>query len=611
MTKHPASLLKLDLTTGRQTDEVITEDLFAKCLGGSGVAAWYALKDLKPDLQPLDPDQVLFVMAGRLTGIYVPAGCKSSFCGRSPHTGIWNEATVGGYFGLKLRASGWEGLAIIGRAGRPSVLYVDEKGHSLDEHPDLWGKDTYETDRLLKERYGSKVVTACIGPAGEKMVSIASVIIGGHEGRAAGRGGMGALMGSKNLKAIVLGGTLKPGVCDPAGLKALVRDANREIRKKTSALARFGTAGGLQNFELSGDMPFRNFGGSGRWEEGAGKICGQAILERYFVRHYGCYACPIMCGKVIRHQSAREGGVHSPEYETAAGFGALCLNADPDVIIEANDMCNRLGLDTISTSAAIAFAMELSEKGLLDRKACEGMDVSWGNREVIPALVGLIAEKEGLGALLGKGTRSAAAEIGGAAAEYAIHSKGLEYPFHDPRAFPSMGLNYATANRGGCHLEGLTYFVEGGALPGAAVGFEGDTNRHSEEGRADLTVRMQNYMNVLNAVGLCKFIMRGGISPDHVARWLDAAWDYGLTGGELMQAGARLHTLKRLYNCRLGISRKDDLLPPRILTLDRGGSCAGIHPHIGKMLGEYYGIRGWSEEGIPRENTLRELGIDI
>jgi len=334
------------------------------------------------------------------------------------------------------------------------------------------------------------------------------------------------------------------------------------------------------------------------------------MLERYFIRVYGCFACPIMCGKVVRNPSREHPGAetHSPEYETCAGFGSNCLNEDPDALIEANDLCNRLGLDTISASVAIAFAMEAYEKGLLDEKRC-GMEIRWGDGAVMVDLVRRIAAREGIGELLAGGVMRAAAELGGSAGEYAMHTKGLEYPYHDPRAFPSMAINYATSNRGACHLEGLTYFVEGGALPAEAIGYEGALDRRVQEGKADLAVRMQNYMNVLNALGLCKFIIRGKVGPADIVPWIKAAFGWEISADELMRAGARLHTLKRLYNARLGISRKDDVPPARLLTLDRGGNSAGIFPHIGMLLSDYYRARGWSEEGIPTDEALRDLQI--
>jgi aldehyde:ferredoxin oxidoreductase len=604
------TLLTIDLSSGRSERRDIDSRLFADYLGGSGLAAYYAYRNLKPHLDPLDPAQDLFCMAGLFAGTFVPTGCKASFCGRSPLTGIWNESTVGGSFGARLRAAGLHGIVVTGRAPKRSVLLVTEDGAEIHDGSYLEGRDTYETDGLLKKRFGDDAVTASIGPAGEKGSLISSIMVGGHEGRAAGRAGMGALMASKNLKAIVVRGSLRHEYEDVDALRRMVKEANAEIRKAAAGLTKFGTGGLVITNELSGDMPVRNFG-SGRWEEGAAKTCGQVILERYFLRQYGCWACPIMCGKVVRNPSKEYPGheTHSPEYETCAGFGSNCLNEDADALIEANDLCNRLGLDTISASGVIAFAMEAYEKGRLTKESCGGLELRWGDGAVMVELVKRIAAREGIGDLLGQGVMRAAAALGGNASEYAIHTKGLEYPYHDPRAFPSMSVNYATANRGACHLEGLTYFVEGGALPAEAVGFEGALDRRVQDGKAGLAVIMQNYMNVLNALGLCKFIIRGKVGPARLVPWLKAAFGAEMTTDDLMRAGERLHTLKRLYNTRLGISRKDDIPPPRLLALDRGGNSAGNFPHLGKLLCEYYALRGWSEDGIPTEERLRDLGI--
>lgn len=605
-----ARVLKVNLFDLSAVTEEIDESLYRKYLGGSGLGANWLYYDYYYRHAPLHPEQPLIFIAGLLTGTMVPTACKTSVCGRSPQTGIWSEATVGGFWGQQLRGTGYDAIIIVGKAEKPVYLWLSEEGAYLRPADRLWGLDTYATSDEVRKETDPKAQVACIGPAGENLVNLASIMIGGHEGRAAGRCGLGALMGSKNLKAVVVHGRKKVELFDAEGLKESVRSSMKGIREATVGLTNFGTAGFVKNLELSGDMPIRNFG-SGRWEEGAAKTCGQVFLEKGFKRRYGCFACPILCGKVITVPSGQFAGHegHSPEYETAAGFGGLCLNENPDTIIEANDLCNRLGLDTISTSGVIAFAMEAFEKGILTLEQSGGLSIRWGDSGAIVGLVNKIALKEGIGELLGEGVRLAAGRLGKNAVEFAIETKGLEYAYHDPRAFPSMAVNYATANRGACHLEGLTYFVENGALPPEEIGFEGDLNRFNQERKSELAATMQDYMNVLNALGLCKFLVRGRVGPAKVAEWVSLATGWKMDTRELLKSGERLHNIKRLYNNRLGISRKDDVLPMRLLSLDRGGASAGSLPHWGKLISEYYRYRGWDEEGIPSPEKLRELDL--
>jgi len=606
-------VLTVDLSTGTIGQKDVPDELVERFLGGSGIVAHWLLTGLDDPGDALHPDQPMIIMTGLFTGIPLPTGCKTAFCGKSPLTGIWNEATVGGYFGQKLRASGWDGIIITGRADTPVYLWINPEGVELHPAEVYWGKDVYTADEHLRQATHPKAQTAVIGPAGERLVKIAAVMIGGHDGRAAGRSGIGALMGSKHLKAIVVNGDRKPPVADQKALLEATKAANAQLKTEAVGLTRFGTAGLVQGNEASGDMPIHNFQG-GRWAEGAATTCGQVMLEGAFVKNYGCFACAIQCGKVVKLKSgSRQGQVsHSPEYETAAGFGALCLNPDGDVVMEANDLCNRLGLDTISASGVVAFAMEAYEKGLITTEDTHGLELDWGSSDAILGLLHAIAYREGIGDLLADGTRNAAHRLGGNAEEFAIQIKGLEFAYHDPRAFPSMGINYATANRGGCHLEGLTYFVEGGALPADAIKYEGPLDRFDPdaEAKVDLAIRMQNLMNIINALGLCKFLIRGKITPAIMADWVRIVTGMELTMDQLMNIGARLHTVKRLYNVRQGISRKDDFLPPRLLTLDRGGGSAGSFIPLGRMLASYYQKRGWSEDGVPTEQTIRELGLE-
>jgi aldehyde:ferredoxin oxidoreductase len=605
-------ILEIDLSTGTQRETVIEEEKYRLYLGGSGLAARIFDERGYEKNPPLAEEAPLLIFTGILTGYNVPTACKAAFCGKSPATGIWAEAVVGGFWPAAFKTSGYDGIIITGKAEKPVYLFFEDGEFAVKDASALWGEDVYSTVEKLQSGHGEKTRVAAIGPAGENKALIAAIMIDGHDARAAGRCGMGALMGSKNLKAIAVVKSEKmPALEDKEGLAAARKKVLPTIREKAKGLSDFGTAGGVPMVEKLGDLPIRNWTG-GSWTEGAAKVSGQAMAEDYFVRHYACFACPIRCGKEMKVPLGPHSGTisHGPEYETIAGFGAMCLNDDPAYIIAANDLCNRLGLDTISCSAVVAFAMELYEHDLIPAGLLGELKPEWGSGEAILALIKQIAYREGLGEYLARGVKQAAKEFGPLAEEFSVESKGLEFAFHDPRAFTSMAVVYATGNRGACHLEGLTYFTENRAVPGSFFGLPDEYDHHGSEGKALLAKTMQDYMVIFNALGLCKFLNRGHVIPADIAEWVSKVTGWDFDEKEMMKAGERIFNLKRKINGKLGISRKDDTLPPRLLVHDRKeGAAAGSLPHLGKMLFEYYNLRGWSPEGIPLPETLDRLGL--
>jgi len=605
-------ILELNLSTGEQKETQIPEDDYRHFLGGSGLAARLYDQRGYAGLDPLAEEAPLIIMTGILTGYNVPTACKAAFCGKSPATGIWAEATVGGYWPAAFKTIGFDGLIVTGKASKPVYLHFANGKLEVKDAATLWGKDVFETLKDLQSTHGEKVKMAAIGPAGENGALIASIMIDGPDARAAGRCGMGALMGSKNLKAIAVEkSAIMPPLFDQAGLSEARKKVLPTIREKAKGLTDFGTAGGVPVVEKLGDLPIKNWT-LGSWTEGASKVSGQAMAEEFFVKHYACYACPIRCGKEMKVPfGPHEGTVsHGPEYETIAGFGAMCLNDHPGYVIAANDLCNRLGLDTMSCSSVVAFAMELYEHKLIPAALLGNLKPEWGSGEAILELIRLVANREGIGEYLSLGVKKAAEHFGPLATEFAIHSKGLEFAYHDPRAFTSMAIVYATGNRGACHLEGLTYFNENRAFPGSLIGLKDDYDPHSSEDKPLLAKTMQEYMITFNALGLCKFLIRGHVTPAIIAEWVSKATGWDFDEKELLTAGERLFNLKRKINVGLGISRKDDTLPPRLLVQDRReGAAAGSLPHLGKMLFEYYNLRGWSIEGIPLPQTLERLKI--
>ncbi len=601
-------LLEVDLTSGRVGDLAIDGDRVARYLLGSGLAAEMLYRELDPAIGPLDPASPLLFLCGLFTGSPLPAASKMSVCGRSPLTGIWNEATVGGHFPTELRRTGYDGVLVRGQAERPVYLHLSPERAELRDAGALWGLDTYALEQRLRPELGRKAKIAAIGPAGERGVGFAAVVCDAPVSRLAGRGGMGAVMGSKRLKAIVADGDpkLRPSVADPDRFKRLLKPDSEAVRGGTAGLRAFGTSGGVRTVEMNGELPIKNWQ-LGSWRDQAIALTGQTIQPRFLDRHYACFSCPIRCAKIYRHEP-RELHGHGPEFETLGMLGANCLNDDPEAVVEANEWCNRYGLDSISTGSAIGFAMEAFERGAIGLADTDGVPLAWGGETVV-RLVHAIGRGEGLGVLLGRGVRAAAAEMGGVAAEYAIHTKGMEYPAHDPRGHVSMALGYATAVRGACHLETLSFFLDRGvALPD--LGFVEPPDPHTSADKPPIVVDMQNYMSVFNPLGLCKFLFLGGVGPSKLAEWVDAyaGLDLGMAG--VLEIGERLFNLKRLYDCRLGISRKDDVLPPRLFAHARpDGVSRGVLADLGNMLDHYYRLRGWTPEGIPGADKLLALGL--
>jgi len=599
-------LLEIDLTNQDFHELEVKENELRKYLGGSGIAVRYLYQHLDPAIPPLHPDNPILFFPGLLTGFPIPTASKTSICGRSPLTGIWNEATVGGHWGAALKKNGYEGIIIKGKSSHPIYLLINSKEVIFKDAYKLWGLDTYETSKKIKEAY-PQVQIASIGQAGENLVPISAIVIDAPHCRLAGRGGMGALMGSKNLKAIVVQIEKKTlPITDPESLKKSVQELTPSIKLYTQGLHDFGTGGSVEAREYTGDLPIKNFAQS-RWD-GAAKTTGQVIVNTIFRKNYACYFCPIACGKEV---FLKEEIVHGPEYETLSAFGSNLLNDDLDSIVKMNDLCNRYGIDTISLGVILGFAIEAYEEGLIKKADLDGINLKWGNSDAFITLIHQVAYKEKFGKFLGKGVKSLSNQLGGKSSEYALHTKGLEYPMHDPRAYTGMALSYATANRGACHLESLSYMIESG-IPAPEFGYDDlhKPNPHSSDGKTELVVKLQDYMNVLNALGLCKFLLSGRIGPTIVSEWINKVTGWDLNQTELMQIGQRLHNLKRLYNVKLGITRQDDTLPPRLLNLARtDGLAAGVLPDIDSMLSEYYQIRGWDDKGIPKKEKIKELEI--
>jgi aldehyde:ferredoxin oxidoreductase len=584
--------------------------------GGASLGAAYLARLTGSDTDPLGPGNPLIFMLGPFTATRVPASSRHEVISLSPLTGIYGESNCGGSLGWQLKRSGFDGLAITGASKKPVTIIIDPEQISFRESEDIWGQDVFTVDAQLKAEIDPKAVTAVIGPAGERLVKIASISHDGRHTRSIGRCGMGAVMGSKNLKALVVTsrGNLEAPVADLKGLKVSVSQALKVIKEQLNLFGQMGTPAGVINYDRLGNLPFNNW----RTPQNtaiAEKTTFEAMKDTIWVRRSGCKFCPIYCGRLVENKQgpfALDGVQEGPEYETLAAFGSLCMNDNIEAIAKANELCNRLGLDTISTGGVIAFAMECAEKGILSENDLDGVDLAFGKPEGMVEMVKRIAYGEGeLAKVLGEGAREASKVIGRGSEEYVLHVKGLEFPMHDPRFSWGHAISYSTSNRGACHLSSLSHpFELSVALP--ELGYEEPCPGRDQFGKAQWTIHLQHVMNILDSLCICKFTMlNNALTISHIREWYHQITGRDLSLEGFMKMGERAFTLKRMINNQRGISRKDDMLPPRMRTLKKQGDRFDFDvPPLLPMLSEYYDLRGWTEEGRPAPETIRRLGLD-
>ena len=609
MKGYMGKILYIDLSSSKKEVRDLDLDSAKKYIGGSGLGTKILFDETGKDTDPLGPENILIFLTGPFTGTPVPCSSRYSVVSKSPLTGIFGEANSGGSWGDMLKRTGLDGIVIKGKSPKPVYLWLNNGEIEVRDASHIWGKDTFEIDSMLKSETSSKAVVACIGQAGEKCVPIAAIMNDGFDARAAARCGMGAVMGSKNLKAIVLYGDQNIDGNDPQGLNDSIKEESKIIVEKTLGLKKLGTAGALTVFEEMGSLPLQNWRYTGRWQEGAQKLSGATLVEAHVTGNSFCKSCIIGCGKKVNVTERRYKGMKqsAPEYETIALIGSNCLVDDLAPIIRANELCNRYGLDTISAGSVIAFGMEAFEKGLISKKDTEGIELIWGNGDAVVEMVKQIGEYTGLGKILGLGSKEAAKVLGTNAEEFAMHVKGLDLAGHDPRAYNAGAVNFATSARGACHLSGFSHVFER-ALVAPEIDIPEPLNRFKISGKGILTAKTQNYMGMLDSLEICKFILFGGTCISTFIKWYNHITGEEMDADRFMNTGERIFNLKRLYNANCGVSRKDDFLPPRILTWKKTGE--GLSPNLpplGAMLGEYYEYRGWSEDGIPLKEKMEEL----
>ena len=593
-------LLRVELAKGTFSDQEVSKEDQRKWLGGRGLAAKMLYDENKPRIDPFDPENRLIFMSGPYTGTSGSFTAFYNVTTKSPLTGAILSAHSGGHWGPMLRKTGYDGIVITGKSPRPVYLLLTDGGPELRDASDLWGKDVFETTEALEARH-EKAKATVIGPAGEKLVRYAAIM--NDHNRAAGRGGVGAVMGSKNLKAIVVHGTKDVPQADEDKLKETFKTATATVKEKSAAFSKYGTSMVVGITGKAGTIPTRNFQ-SGNFPEFE-KIGGDAFVNNHVMKNMACARCPLHCAKEAKtdkYGSVTEG----PEYETLAMFGANLGNADLDSIIQANHLCNKYGMDTISCADTIACAYELYEMRIIDDKDTDGLALNWGDADSMLKLVEKVGKREGFGKLVGEGSRRLAAEFGTEASRYAMNVKGMEFPGYDPRGIQGMSLAFATSTRGACHLRATMYVPEL---------FQGVLDRFTVKGKAKPLKDLQELFTVFDCMILCKFGGRNAFanSWDNVQTLTNAATGFGYSVDELKQLGARVWTMERLFNLREGLSRKDDTLPERLFTLpiDSGPSKGAVvnKSDFEHELDDYYGVWGWTKEGVPTKDALDKLGI--
>jgi len=606
MSGYMGKLAWIDLNTGTVKIEELSEEVRRRHIGGTGLAAFIFSRTKFSEISPLGPENILIIATGPLTGSGIPTSGRFAVAAKSPLTGIWGEAESGGRFGAVLKSAGYDAIAITGRASSPSVLTVINEQITVTSAAEVWGKDTYETHEILLAKHGVRSAVVCIGPTGERLVPLANIMTEGAEARAAGRCGLGAVMGSKNLKAVVANGNLKVPVAQPKELLAAIRALAPGMMEKMKRPADYGTAGGVVGSAVIADLSANNWT-DGDVSKAVECLSGENMVAQYGEGKYHCPPCFVGCGKKTRIPSGPHAGKISgaPEYETIGGFGPQCGIYDWNTVIEANDLCNRLGMDTISVSSAIAFALEAASKGLIENPAT-GPKLEWGNGEAVLSLIRQIADGEGVGALLQRGVRKAAEQLGPEAGRFAIEVKGLEAPYHDPRALVSLAVAYATSPRGACH-RGCTHNVERVPLPG--LGYPQPLDRFEQKGKGKAAAVVQNYAELFNSLKVCQIAMRVYDVP-LLLELTNLVTGWEMDADEFLKVGERNLNLKRLLNLSCGLTRADDKLPYRLEHEPfPSGGAAGKVPDLPKMLDEYYEFRGWDGNGVPTQGKLQELGL--
>ncbi len=613
-------VLRVDLTERRIWVEEPDESVYRTYLGGSALALYYLLKELKPGVDPLGPQNLLVFAPSVLNGTPALGMSRFTVAAKSPLTGGLGEAEAGGWWGPELKFAGFDGVVVSGQADRPVYLYIKDGDATLRDAEKLWGRDTGEAQALIRQELGDeKIRVAQIGPAGEKLVRYACVL--NELKHSNGRSGTGAVMGSKRLKAIAVRGTGKPALSDPEAVEAVRKRIRANYHQAPGDMHDLGTSGGVPFLDSRGILPTRNFR-QGSFE-GARAISGQTMADTILVNRGTCYACYIACKREVKTSEPHnvDPAFGGPEYETIASLGSFCGISDLAAVAKGNELCNRYGLDTISVGTTIGFAMEAFEAGYLTPKDTGGIDLRFGNAEAMLQMITMITERRGLGDLLAEGALRAARKIGGGAEALVLHSKGQEFPMHEPRGKRSLAIGYAVSPTGACHMEAphdTDFEAPGGAgleaLEPMGI-LEPVSSLDMGPDKVRLFYNAQQVWNLYNCIGLCDFVGApiGPLTLPMLVDYLSGVTGWNTSLFELIKVGERSQNMARLFNLREGLTAADDSLPPRMFQPLENGALKGEAINreefeASKRL--YYEMAGWDPAtGVPTRGKLAELDL--
>lgn len=605
-------ILMADLNRQDLSVETPSDDVYLTYIGGYGLGAYYLYKRQKPGVDPLGPENHLGFFTGLLTGTSGITANRYVVTAKSPKTGTWGDANSGGSFGPAMKRAGFDGVIVKGISSEPVYLLLRDGRAELLPAGEWQGWDTHQVEDRVRELYGKQARAACIGPPGERMNLLSCII--NDKGRAAGRSGLGAVMGSKKLKAIVAVGDAKIATADPDGMQQAMDKHRKFMREQPFfwTLDKYGTAGITAGACATGDTPIKNWGGAPGEFPDAAKISDDQVIAMQ-KRKWGCWKCPIACGGLTE---VKEGDyasdTHKPEYETLGAFGAMCLNDNLESIHRCNEYCNRYGLDTISTGCTVAFAIECYENGILTKEDTGGLELSWGNHRAIAAVTRQIAEGEGFGGkVLADGAKVAAQRIGKGATQYAMHVAGEETPMHDPRLNPGLATSYKMDATPGRHTQMSAWTVEGEFSPPGLITEKLERYRCQGKGEAYRVVSAHHHVS--SAAGLCMFAW-ANLKPEALTDSLKYTTGKQFTLRDVQQIGDRIATLRMAFNLREGVRNVDLDVPGRIIGSPplEEGPLKGVTVDLDTQMRDYLQAMGWdTETGVPEPETLERLGLDF
>jgi len=616
---YHGKILRVDLTKGVLETEILAENLYRKYLGGSSLASYFLLKELKKGVDPLGPENMLVFTCSVVTGTTVPGASRFTAAAKSPLTGGFAEAEAGGWWAPELKWAGYDAIIIKGVSPKPVYLWIHNDQVELRAAEHLTGRDTGEVEQIIREELKDpKIRIAQIGPAGEKMVRYAN--IGNECEHFNGRVGLGAVMGSKKLRAIAVRGTQKANYANPEKIKEITKEFASKWKETSQGMHDYGTAGGVVGLSEAGILPTRNFR-EGQFE-GASAISGVTMAETILVKRGHCYACPVRCKREVKVEGKYDVDPYygGPEYETVGALGSLCGINSLEAIAKGNELCSRYGLDTISTGTSIAFAMECFEEGIIDQNDTDGIELKFGNADAMLEMIEKIKNLEGIGAILAKGVVYAAKEFGNGAEKYAMHVKGEECPMHEPRGKVGVGLQYAISPTGADHMEMPhdPMFTDYGAAleslyplgllePLASLDLSSKKVRFSSY--------TQKVWSLCNCICICMFIAApmGALSLKNIVELTEAVTGWETSLFELLKVAEKSNTMARCFNIREGLTSKDDKLPDRFFEAFTSGPLKDKpidQEEFEKAIKTYYAMQGWDENGVPTKEKLAELDLD-